>query len=186
MSIASMVGLNIERQWQSVAAPVADAGPVKGVAPGVQSAPIPPGPPAPAPQKTLDSAMEKITAFIPSEVIASYVAILGLISPDTPTGKWIIFAICLVLIPAYMYLGYLTKKKQAKEKQSTPKRADTFLLMIFAAVAFIAWSMALPGTPFASLFPRATTIGGVAVIIVTSFMYKVADLLDLVPKTISP
>jgi len=58
--------------------------------------------------------------------------------------------------------------------------------MIFAAVAFIVWSMALPGTPFASLFPRATTIGGVAVIIVTSFMYKLADLLDLVPKTISP
>jgi hypothetical protein len=179
MSIATMMALNIERQRQ----PIATAAAASGGGPTIEKTPDVSGPGVTAPQKTLDSAMEKITAFIPSEVIGSYVAVLGIISPETDVGKWVIFFICLLLIPVFMLLGYWTKKKQAKAGQSTPtSKRDTAILMLFAAVAFVAWAMALPGTPFLSLNARATAIGGASVIIITLIIYKIADLLDLVPK----
>jgi hypothetical protein len=137
-------------------------------------------------KKTLDSAMEKITAFIPSEVIGSYVAVLGILSPQTDVGKWIIFGICLLLIPIFMLLGYLAKKKQAEKDQKTtlpPNTQHTGILLVLAAVAFVAWAMALPGTPFLSITAHATAIGGASVIILTTIMYKIADLFDLVPKS---
>ena len=56
------------------------------------------------------------------------------------------------------------------------------MLLLFAPVAFVAWTAALPGTPFLSLTPRPTAIGGWAVIILALVMYKVADLKDVVPK----
>jgi hypothetical protein len=58
----------------------------------------------------------------------------------------------------------------------------TSVLLIFAMVAFIAWAAALPGTPFLAFTARATAIGGWAVVILAIIMYKVADLLDVVPK----
>lgn len=55
------------------------------------------------------------------------------------------------------------------------------VLLFLALAAFVAWASALPGTPFLAFTPYATVIGGWLVLILAS-MYKVADLLDVVPK----
>ena len=137
MSIATMMALSIERQRQPIMATAAAASGGGGTT--TQKTRDLARPSDEAPQKTLDSAMEKITAFIPSEVIGSYVAVLGIISPETNLGKWVIFGICLLLIPVFMLLSYLTKKKQAKDGQSTSTSTrDTAILLVFAAVAFVA------------------------------------------------
>jgi hypothetical protein len=174
MSIVTMMSVNIEHQQhpdEAIAAAAAggDTAKEKGAAPS---------------KKTLDSAMEKITAFIPSEVIGSYVALLGIISPQTERGKWVIFFICLLLIPVYMLFGYLSKQKKRNGEQSAPaSKRDTAILFVLASVAFVSWAAALPGTPFLSISTHATVIGGACVIIITSLMYKVAELFDLVPNS---
>jgi hypothetical protein len=122
--------------------------------------------------------MEKISAFIPSEVLGIYVAGLGILSPESDTGKWWIFGICLTLVPVFMVLDYLERRKRSSLKLGA--RIGVTLL-IFATLAFVAWAAALPGTPFLSLSPRGTTIGGWAVVILAAFMYRMAAVLDVVP-----
>ena len=59
--------------------------------------------------------MEKVTAFIPSEVIGAYVALSGLLAPlyksDEFKWKWVLFFICLGLIPIVMALSYALRRK---------------------------------------------------------------------------
>jgi hypothetical protein len=175
MSIATMMALNIQNQLPAVAtAPVgAGGGTTKGLPSGG------------TPQEALDSAMEKITAFIPSEVIGSYVAVLGIVAPQSDRGKWAIFGIGVLLIPLFMWLGYLTKKKQLAGSSPTTSlskvKTNAAILFVFALLAFVVWAAALPGTPFLSISQHATAIGGACVIVVTGIMYKIADVLDLVP-----
>jgi hypothetical protein len=71
---------------------------------------------------------------------------------------------------------------QRKKGNLTVSTRISLMLILFALVAFVAWAAALPGTPFLSLTPRATAIGGWAVVILALVMYKVADLLDVVLK----
>lgn len=161
MSIARMVALGIERQQQAKTGTRA--------APGETD----------TTKKTIESAMEKISVFIPAEVIGIYVAGFGILSPETDTGKWWIFGVSLALIPLFMGLNYLGQRKHSDAKLSL---WISFVLLMFAMVAFVAWAAALPGTPFLSFTPRATAIGGWAVVILAILMYRAADLLDVVPK----
>lgn len=162
MSIATMIGLGVRRQWEKTEPQAAAA------AGGDETV-----------TKTAESAMEKVSAFIPSEVIGIYIAGLGILSPTTDAGKWWIFGVSLALIPIVMLLNYLIQKKRA----DTPlgPRAS-FILFIFAVAAFVAWAAALPSTPFLSLSEYATNIGGWSVIILAAVMYKAAEFLDIVPK----
>jgi hypothetical protein len=68
------------------------------------------------PTRSGSSAMHKITAFIPSEIIGIYVAGFGILSPETYRAKWWIFGICILLIPIIITLEYLLRKKQLQEE----------------------------------------------------------------------
>ena len=140
-------------------------------------------PPARRDQGPVGGALEKVTAFVPSEVIGFYVAGLGILTPATSEGKWWMFAICLVLIPVLMALTYLAQTRRAEA--GTPPFRLWLILVAFAIVAFVAWTAALPATPFLDFTPRATVIAGVAVLILAVLMYRVADLLDIVPRSTS-
>jgi amino acid transporter len=161
MSLARMVELGIERQQE-----------VEAQTRGVRRAPQPA-------KGAVGSAMERISAFIPSEVIGIYVAGFGILSPQQDSEKWWIFAISMALIPIFMLLNFIGQRKKRNLKVSA---RISLVLLLFALVAFIAWAAALPGTPFLSLTPRATAIGGWTVVILAVVMYQVADLLDVVPK----
>jgi hypothetical protein len=168
MSIATMVGLEIERQGE------------RDVASGMVA-----GGRARATKRTVDTAMEKIAAFIPSEVIAIYVAGFGILSPQSNSGKWSMFGVSLVLIPVFVLLNYLQQRKHAGTDQGArlkSLRRTSVIVTLFAIVAFVAWAAALPGTPFLSVTPRATAYGGFCVVILALIMYRLADLLDVVPK----
>ncbi|HVR56268.1 MAG TPA: hypothetical protein VMT72_05515, partial [Pseudolabrys sp.] len=99
MSIARMIALGNERQQQ---------GQTRTRATSARSE---------ATKKTIDSAMEKVSAFIPSEVIGIYVG-FGILSPEREPDKWWIFGICLALIPLVFGLNYLLQKKRADPPQN--------------------------------------------------------------------
>ena len=128
--------------------------------------------------------MEKVTAFIPSEVIGAYVALSGLLAPlyksDEFKWKWVLFFICLGLIPIVMALSYALRRKDGLP---TPKLFINLVLLILALVAFIVWVAALPGTPFTVYSPNVTVFGGGAVIVLAILMYPIAKLLDAAPQT---
>jgi threonine/homoserine efflux transporter RhtA len=166
MSISTMVGLGMKRQNEASTATA------EAASSETPSADL---------KETVQDALSKLTAFVPSEVVGLYIAGLGTLTPATSVGKWCIFGICMLLIPAFMWVSYLIQKKQADKENPTPRR--WFILLVFAWVAFIAWSAALPSTPFLDIDPRATVIAGVAVLALSSLMSKLARALDIAPQS---
>ena len=162
MSISTMMHLGLQRSQQNGAAPEGAVAADEDI------------------KTSTDSYMQKIAAFIPSEIIGIYVAGLGIFSPDTDYAKWLLFGICIVLIPIIMWLDFLVQKKKEADKLSGKIK---FVLLIFALVAYVAWTAAMPGTPFLSFNENATLFGGFAVIILAVVMYRAAEVLDIVPAS---
>ncbi len=137
MSIATMVGLGVERQREKT------IGTGRAASGG-----------ASVTKKTVATEMERIAAFIPSEVIGIYVAGFGILSPESKSGKWSIFGISLALIPVFVLLNYLEQRKHANPEQRASLKSlskTSLIVTVFGMVAFVAWAAALPGTPFLSL-----------------------------------
>jgi hypothetical protein len=167
MSIGTMMRLGYSRENEkvSVAARAAAGGPAAGDS------------------KAIDSAMQKVAAFIPSEVIGAYVAGVGILSPDGSAGKWWLFAICLVLVPVFVALGALIQQKDASSAVTKRQLVRLIvILVVLGGTSFVAYASALPGSPFLEINDQATRVGGIAVILLAGLMYKLADLLDVVPK----
>jgi hypothetical protein len=129
--------------------------------------------------RMVDSALERITAFIPADVIGLYVSGIAIFSPLSAVGKWWIFFVCLAFIPVVMLISYLQRKKRGLP---TPQYKVLLLLLVFAGVGFATWAAAMPETPFLSLHTAANKIGGFLVIPLAFVMYGIADICDALPK----
>lgn len=136
----------------------------------------------------VESALEAITQWIPTEVVAIYVALLGIVAPSSSSGKWIIFAIGAVSVLVFVLLNAALVNKRGADAWTKEQKPGTapkvagkrlFLLVVLAAVAYLVWTFALPDTPFLDLTDQATRIGGALVVVVSLAMPKVAEVLDL-------
>jgi hypothetical protein len=136
----------------------------------------------------VETALEKITQWIPSEVVAAYVALLGIFAPDDSTLRWVLFAVGVVLVIVFVGLNAALVNKRGREKWESEKRPGPapklatkrlLTLMGVGIVAFVVWAFALPDSPFLSVTEQATRIGGALVVIVSLVMPLVAELLDL-------
>lgn len=92
-----------------------------------------------------------IATYIPSEALAVYLFLLGLLVPavGTPahqvlTVKIIVLAAGLALAVLLVFLGF----KPGTEDTPAQARRKRTLLVAFAAVALIAYSLATPGGPW--------------------------------------
>lgn len=93
-------------------------------------------------QLTPDDYKMKVIKYIPTEIVAAYVMLEGIIKASTqaPTGAyWMVFIILLVLTPIYVW----RITEQADQKPAW----DQIIVSFFS---FIIWVMAIGG-PFATL-----------------------------------
>lgn len=136
----------------------------------------------------VESALESITQWIPTEVVAIYVALLGIFAPDESSVKWAIFGVGAVSVLGFVLLNAALVNKKGAEAWAREDRPGTApklagrrlaLLFVVAMVAYVVWAFALPDTPFLDLTDEATRIGGALVIIVSLAMPKISELLDL-------
>lgn len=160
----------------AAAAPAAEATPA--VAPG-EAAALPAT--AKRPSTAVD-ALSIIVAFIPTEAIGIYVALLGLIQPESYLGKWMIFGIGVASIFVIIALNQIAKSRAAG---AAFDRLLFIILSIFALLAFTAWSAALPGTPFLELSTSATKIGAGGAIILAALLPKAASIVGIPVAAIS-
>src|SRR5262245_48889702 len=77
-----------------------------------------------APSEVQQTALEKITAFIPSEVIGIYIAGLGILSrpansPQDGHGHlgWSLFAFCLVAVPLLVAINVQLRNRELPDEQ---------------------------------------------------------------------
>jgi hypothetical protein len=129
-----------------------------------------------------DSYADRLAAFIPSEVVAIYIAMIGLFPSESSTVRWSLFAVGLVLVPLFSWLNFTARRRRIDPP--LPARPRVFIpLVLLAAVAYVGWAAALPSTPFLDFTDEATRIGAAAVLILSFVLPRVADLLGLTPDS---
>lgn len=157
----------------------------KAVAPaGAGAAAAAAAPPADAPVGVPTNVVNQLVAFIPTEVITIWVALLAVLNdPKPPPGKdicqadwsthWIL-AIVVALLGSLLTLG-LAYRKFA----DTPDVAFKWPIfqMIAAPVAFMAWAIALPESPLQSACWYTPAAGSFVVMFATVAVTTVGYIL---------
>lgn len=113
------------------------------------------------PQTRPDGFLQKIVKYIPSEIVAAYVAIANILQPppgaqaNDNTLLWIFIGL-LILTPIYTYIfSYETGKPRP------------IYQTVVAPIAFASWVFALPGNPLAPFTGgNHQSIGSVVLILV--------------------
>lgn len=114
------------------------------------------------PSSQVDTTLNVLFGYIPTEVLTLYVAVLAAIKPtnqptDTqnvltnmPTyGQWIAFWAFLIATPIVVWLVYGAKVKASQKVLPIAFSAWPVWEMLAATVAYCAWAFALPVSPFA-------------------------------------
>lgn len=147
----------------------------------------PPATPARAAETPGEKNLRLVVTYIPSEAIALYLLFLGglLAFPgneaNAPMLRWVSFAVGLV---SGIGLAYLTFKPGTDDTPAT-KRSKQIKLMLFAAVAFFAYSVATPGGPWqgAILGVSLTFWGSLLAAVLAVFLPLLAGRWGLRPAT---
>jgi hypothetical protein len=126
------------------------------------------------------SALDQIVAYVPSEVIGIYIAGVGIIGPASDRARWGLLVFSLLMIPAFIWLSDSIERRADPK---TPKAASKLVwVCVLAGAAFVAWSAALPDTPFLKLSAKATQIGSFLAVVLSFLMPKVAAALGIAPN----
>jgi cytosine/uracil/thiamine/allantoin permease len=135
------------------------------------------------PDSTLQSALRLVAAYIPSEAIAMYIAVLGLLNPPataTSQDVTIIRIICFVIgLLVALSLPFATFKGGNLTRREQRRRQ--VVVAVLAAVAFAAYAATMPSFFFGE---PILTIGfsqwaAVVTIIVALFMPIIAKALNV-------
>ena len=125
-------------------------------------------------ETSTERGLRLVAAYIPSEALAAYLALLGLLVPATGTPQnqinavhWFTFVVGLATVVLVIYLTY-TPGTDPRDV-AIRKRLQ---LIGFGVVAFVAYSAATPGGPFqGSIAGIAVTVwGGAAAILLGIFL----------------
>lgn len=126
------------------------------------------------------SALDQMVAYVPSEVIGIYIAGVGIIGPASGRARWGLLLLSLALIPLFIWLS------NRIERQSDPKAPSAFSKLawvcVLATSAFLAWSAALPDTPFLDFSANATRIGSFAAVVLAALMPKIAAAVGIASR----
>jgi hypothetical protein len=135
------------------------------------------------PDSTLQSALRLVAAYIPSEAIAIYIAVLGLLNPtaeatsqDVVTIRLIVFFVGLVVAASLPFVtfkgGNLTRREQRRRQA---------IVAALAAVSFSVYAAAMPSFFFSGtiLTVGFSTWAAVVAILMTLFLPYVARVLHV-------
>jgi len=124
---------------------------------------------SPAGESDSERALRVIATYIPSEALAAYLALIGILVPaaGTPSGQ--VFAVKLLALGASLALAvglvFLGFTPGANDDQLTVRRKRAQLIG-FAVVALLAYSLATPGGPWdGSVLGVALTVWGAAIVL---------------------
>ena len=136
-------------------------------------------PPQPAPagtpettQSSVDTALNVLFGYIPTEVITLYVAVLAAVQQTTAvsTTEWTTFCIFLGATPVVVWLVYGAKLLHVKKTLPVSFGSIPIWEMFAATCAFAAWAFALPHSPFTSFSWYSAGLSGVAVLVVSTVL----------------
>lgn len=143
----------------------------------------------------LDTQLGKTAAYIPSEVLGIYVAVLGLVTPGAQEWglKRTMYVGTLLVLLLFISLRYLVERKSIREANNSaaaiggrsvpePKMRYQVAAAVMAIVAFTAYYMALPGSFFEKYWSNSTIYGAIAAILLALFLPMIGVLVGVSPE----
>ena len=121
-------------------------------------------------KSNVESAMTMLFAYIPTEIIALYIAVLAALgtSITVKTAHWVTFISFFIGTPIVVWLVYAAKTK-ALVKELPLHPGDWPKWEMFAAtMAFTAWAFALPNSPFGMFVDWYSSAIASVIILITS------------------
>ncbi len=135
---------------------------------------------APASQNAVTTALKVMVTYIPTEVLTLYVAILATIQiPNRMSYRplWVAFYCFLVTTPIVVWLVYAVKVRAAGKNLPLAPRTWPLWEMFAATVAYAAWALALPDSPFKYSYDwYSPALAGVFVLIISTLLGLLAPL----------
>jgi hypothetical protein len=121
-------------------------------------------------------ALRSIGTYIPTEVMATYLAILAAIPSDRGHRfQWLIFWVFLIFTPIVVWLG-VSVARQTQGIVVRPAQQWPWWSMLAATVAFAAFVVVLPGSVTRDISWYESWMGTVAIIL-SAFVLGIGDQL---------
>ena len=180
MSVSTMTRLFQTRQAQDQMA-VRTLEKTRGAEPGSEAG-------TEGADKAKATALDKLAAFVPTDVVTAWAAAVGLLIPTSDLQRWLIFAAAVLLLVVLIVLNSALLSKQAGTDSKPPAGARQRMvrLIFLSAVAFTIWAFAAPGSPAVMWGDNATRLFAVVALFVTPILYKAAQLWGLAPVEPKP
>jgi hypothetical protein len=132
-------------------------------------------------------ALARIADYIPSEVIAIYIAGFGILQPTSGGTKWGIFSLGALLVPIFVggSLIAIGRDGTGRIRLSLGKRAG---LVALGLISYTAWAAAIPESAFVGLDPAANRYASFAAVVLSYLIPKAASSwgLDATKPTAAP
>jgi hypothetical protein len=149
---------------------------------------VPPAPADAAGQSGggVNTALQTLTTYIPTEVLTLHVAAVAALGPlkgehGHNIGRWLPFWCFLVGTPLVVWVAFATKIKAAGKAIPAHPRRWPVWEMTAGTIAYAAWTFALPDSPFVQFQDRwySPALAGLAVLIVSYGLGAVAPLMQV-------
>jgi hypothetical protein len=146
------------------------------IARAAASSPVAAGQPAPSSAfgagQAVETAINVLFGYIPTEILTLYVAVLAAIQqPNKVTSAdWAAFWAFLAGTPLVVWLVYGAKIKALQKPLPVAFSAWPVWEMLAATLAYVAWAMALPNTPFAAYAWYSSALAGVTVLVASTVL----------------
>jgi hypothetical protein len=127
-----------------------------------------------ADEANLKKELARITAFVPTEAVATYVGILGITTPSKDLWRWVLLGAIGLLAVFLCWYNWQTAATNLAKKALVWS-------VVFALVGLAAWAAALPSSPFFSIPGYTTVIGGIAVLLLAPIVPRFAVLVGVSP-----
>jgi hypothetical protein len=133
------------------------------------------------PTNVVTSALSAIATYIPSEILTLYVAVLAALTPESGAATaaptpWLTLILFAATTPPVVWILYAMKVSAANKPLPILPTQWPVWEMVSATIAFVAWSFAMPQTPFSGQSWYSAPLAGIAVLVVSTVLGLVAPL----------
>lgn len=125
------------------------------------------------------SALSSIVAYIPTEVVTTYVAVLaalGSVASQSPFEKWVTFWVFLGFTPMATWVIFAVKLKGRNKLKGLKLNQWPWWAIFSASLAFAVWAYALPASPFSTFSWYKPGLGTAGLLFVSFLLGMVAPL----------
>jgi hypothetical protein len=133
-----------------------------------------------------NTALQTLTTYIPTEVLTLYVSAIAALGPltvkigmrDLQIGRWLPFWCFFIATPLIVWVAFASKIKAGGK--TIPLHPSKWPLweMTAATIAYVAWTFALPATPFAQESWYSSGLASFLILVVSAGLGIIAPLMQ--------